>query len=182
MADLQLFSYEKQELFEALADVIVCTHITWLQRVRGMWRIYVENVDDKVSLLTEGVTLRGKMIKLLNTNPNRLDGKQTVRIRVKDISLSVDDGVILRSLKLRVKDKLTNCENGDRLCIAKSSSLSDTLPKFMAFGHFTGRVFHPGHILRIKNKLGTKRLTMKMTGDALIVIKLVTKRANAIRI
>ncbi|WAR17713.1 hypothetical protein MAR_032307 [Mya arenaria] len=102
------------------------------------------NVDDKVSLLTEGVTLRGKMIKLLNTNPNRLDGEQTVRIRVKDIPLSVDDGVILRSLKLRVKDTLTNCENGDRLCIVKSSSLSATLPKFMAFGHFTGRVFHSG--------------------------------------
>ncbi|WAR11188.1 hypothetical protein MAR_036264 [Mya arenaria] len=146
-----------EELYEALADVIVCTHITGLQRVRGMWRIYVENIDDKVSLLTEGVTLRGKMIKLLNTNPNRLDGEQTVRIRVKDIPLSVDDSVILRSLvaenidvitiireKLRVKGKLTNCENGDRLCIVKSSSLSATLPKFMAFGHFTGRVFHPG--------------------------------------
>ncbi|WAR29114.1 hypothetical protein MAR_002682 [Mya arenaria] len=77
-----------EELYEALADVIVCTHITGLQRVRE-------------------VTLRGEMIKLLNTNPNRLDGEQTVRISVKDIPLSVDDSVILRSLVAENIDVIT---------------------------------------------------------------------------
>ncbi|WAR17708.1 hypothetical protein MAR_032302 [Mya arenaria] len=114
--------------------------------------------------------MKGEMIKLLNTNSNRLDGEQTVRIRVKDISLSVDDGVILRSLKLRVKDKLTNCENGDRLYIVKSSSLSATLPKFMAFGHFTGRVFHPGQNsenkeLKCKKCLETGHKTIDYEND-----------------
>ncbi|WAR27591.1 hypothetical protein MAR_013295 [Mya arenaria] len=50
----------------------------------------------------------GRIINLLSTNPNRLDGQQTVRIiRVKDIPLSVDDSVILRSLVAENKEGIT---------------------------------------------------------------------------
>jgi hypothetical protein len=101
----------------------------------------------------------------LNTNPDRLDGEQTTRIRVKNIPLSADDSAIKRVLtlkgadvislfreKLRVDNKLTNCETGDRLVIVKSSTLKEPLPNFMTFGTFTGRVFHPGQPKHIHNK------------------------------
>jgi len=122
-----------------------------------MLRIYVDNNDDEVTLLSEGTRLRGNTVKFPNTYPNRLDGELTTIVRVKDIPLSVHDDTISRALlmkglivieikqeELRYKGKLTNCVTGDRLFIIKKSSLTVPLPKFMPFGHFTGRVMHPG--------------------------------------
>lgn len=145
------------ELYMALSDRIDSSHITGLQRVRGLWRIYVDNLVDKVKLMAEGVNLRGKTLPVLNTNPQRPDGEGTIRIRVKNIPLSADDGMITRGLtlrgadvisvmreKLRINGKLTNCETGDRLATVKASSLKEPLPNFMVFGLFKARVFHAG--------------------------------------
>lgn len=145
------------ELYMALSDRIDSSHITGLQRVRGLWRIYIDNLNDKVKLMAEGVNLRGKVLPVLNTNPQRPDGEGTVRVRVKNIPLSADDGMITRGLtlrgvdvinvmreKLRINGKLTNCETGDRLVSVKASSLKEPLPNFMVFGLFKARVLHTG--------------------------------------
>ena len=150
------------ELYEALSRSIETSHITGLQRVRGMWRIYLDNLLDKVSLISTGVCIRGKSYPILATNPHRLDGENTVMVRVKDVPLSADDGTITRSLilkelevlsikrdKLRVNGKLTNCDTGDRIVIVKTSSLKEPLPKFMSFGHFKGRVVHKGQNTKV---------------------------------
>lgn len=145
------------ELYNAISTNIDASHITGLQRVRGMWRIYLDNVEDKVTLMAEGIPIRGKIIHVLNTNPNRLDGENTVLVRVKNIPLSVDDGIITRVLtlkhidvisckreKLRINGKLTNCSTGDRLVTVKSSTLTEPLPNYLNFGQFTGRCIHSG--------------------------------------
>jgi hypothetical protein len=145
------------ELYGALSNTVDPNHITGLQRVNGMWRIYIDNIEDKVALLNEGVLLRGKRIPLLNTNPNRLDSEQTIRVRIKNIPLSVEDGVITRPLilkgieviksmreKLRYNGKLTNCETGDRLLTVKATTLQTPLPRTMMFGKFIGRIIHTG--------------------------------------
>lgn len=145
------------ELYSAISNRIDSNHITGLQRVRGLWRIYLDNLQDKVTLMEEGVPMRGKVIPVLNTNPQRPDGENTVRVRFKNIPLSADDGIISRVLtlrgidiisifreKLRIQGKLTNCETGDRLVVVKSTSLQDPLPSFMTCGMFTARVFHVG--------------------------------------
>lgn len=159
------------ELYQAISTLINESHIEGLQRVRGMWRIYLDNIDDKVALMSEGVPIRGKVIQVLNTNPDRLDSEQSTRIRIKNIPLSVDDGIITRTLtlrqievinsqkeKLRVNGKLTNCSTGDRLVFVKTSTLDEPLPHTMQFGQFIGRVIHPG---QLNNKAQTK--TMKCT-------------------
>ena len=147
-----------EELYNAISNTIDPTHITGLQRVRGMWRIYIDNYEDKVDLMADGFVLRGKTMKVLKTNPLRYDGELTTRIRIKDIPLSVDDGVIERTLtlktiecigkvereKLRINSKLTNCNTGDRFVIVKTSTLKEPLPKQMMFGHFKATVYHPG--------------------------------------
>lgn len=146
-----------EELYKAIATQIDETHITGLQRVRGLWRIYVDNLNDKVKLMADGVPLRGKTVPVLNTNPQRLDSEGTTRIRIKNIPLSADDGAISRVLtlrgvdvikcfreKIRINGRLTNCENGDRIVIVKSTSLQEALPNSMTFGLFTARVFHAG--------------------------------------
>lgn len=145
------------ELYNAISTRIDASHITGLQRVKGLWRIYLDNLNDKVKLMAEGVPLRGKTIPVLNTNPQRPDGENTIRIRVKNIPLSADDGIISRTItlrgaevisitreKLRVDGRLTNCETGDRFVVVKASSLKEPLPTLMTFGMFTARVFHSG--------------------------------------
>ena len=145
------------EMYKAIGRKIDATHLKGLQRIRGLWRIYLDNIQDKVTLLTHGVPLRNKVVPVLSTNPNRLDGEDTTKVRVKNLPLSVDDGVITRALtllgievishfreKLRVDQKLTNCETGDRIVIVKSSTLSAPLPSFMSFGKYSGRVIHYG--------------------------------------
>ena len=128
-----------------------------------MWRIYLDNIEDKVLLLNQGIALRGRVYPVLSTNPNRLDGENTITIKVMDIPLSVDDGVISRALvmkklevisisrdKLRINGKLTNCKTGDRSVIVKASSLSEPLPKFMSFGRFQARIYHRGQVKRVE--------------------------------
>lgn len=145
------------ELYKAISNRIVASHISGLQRVGGLWRIYLDNVEDKVKLMAEGVPLRGKTIPVLNTNPQRPDGENTIRVRVKNIPLSADDNQITRTLtlrkadvisvsreKLRVNGRLTNCETGDRLVIIKANTLKEPLPSFMMFGMFKARVIHGG--------------------------------------
>lgn len=145
------------ELYKAISNRIVASHISGLQRVRGLWRIYLDNIEDKVKLMAEGVPLRGKTIPVLNTNPQRSDGENTIRVRIKNIPLSADDNQITRTLtlreadvitvsreKLRINGRLTNCETGDRLVTIKASTLKEPLPSFMMFGMFKARVIHAG--------------------------------------
>ena len=130
-----------------------------------MWRIYLDNLEDTVALMTNGVHLRNKSIPVLLTNPNRPDNENSVKIRVKSIPLSVSDDIILRSLvlkdleiisnfqeKLRINNKLTNCETGDRIYYVKPASLKSPLSSFMYFGKFKGRVLHFGQ----KQTTGTR--------------------------
>ena len=150
------------ELYSAIDNRIDGRHINGLQRVRGMWRIHLDSLEDKVVLLNVGISLRGNKYHVLATNPNRLDGEETTQIKVMDIPLSVEDGVITRELilrgleiisasreKLRINGKLTNCETGDRSIIEKTSSLKDPLSKFMSFGKYQGRIYHRGQVKRV---------------------------------
>ena len=72
-------------------------------------------------------------------NPGRTQ-PDTIRIKVKNVPLSADDGQIHRALtlegceiqglfreRLRVDGKLTNCETGDRLIIIKT--LKNPIPE-----------------------------------------------------
>lgn len=148
-----------EEMYNAMSKTIDASHITGLQRINGMWRLYFDNVADKATLMATGITLRGRVLPILPTNPLRLDGEMSTRIRIQNIPLSVDDGTISRTLtlkglevittsreKLRIGGKLTNCETGDRIVIVKSSTLKDPLPRFMSFGKFKAKVIHKGQI------------------------------------
>ena len=57
--------------------------------------------------MAEGVPLRGKSVPVLNTNPDRPDGELTVRVRVKNIPLSVEDGLIKRTITLKGADVIS---------------------------------------------------------------------------
>ena len=120
------------EMYEAVGKVIPFHHIKGLQRIKGLWRIYPDTDRDKKLLLSEGLQLRGKSILVYSSNPRVTNNERNtdIRIRVKDVPLSADDGQILQSLeqygcvilkhfreRLRYNNMLTNCQTGDRIVI-----------------------------------------------------------------
>ena len=87
-------------------------------------------------------------------NPGRTQ-PDTIRIKVKNVPLSADDGQIHRALtlegceiqgllreRLREDGKLTNCEAGDRLIISKT--LKKPIPRKLQIGKNWALVFHSG--------------------------------------
>lgn len=170
-----------EELYKSIGQLISASHITGLQRVNGMWRIYLDNLEDKALLAAEGIYLRGYHVPVLITNPHRLDGEETVRIRIQNIPLSVDDNIIKRTLtikcidiielkreKLRIDGKLTNCDTGDRLITVKKLTFTTPLPRFMEFGQFKAKVIHKGQItktLKCRKCLEDGHRTDECTGE-----------------
>ncbi|CAG2207158.1 unnamed protein product [Mytilus edulis] len=101
-----------------------------------MWRLYMDNEEDRLSLLVTGLNLRGRQVPLYSQNPRNPGRLQenTIRIKVKNVPLSADDGQIHRALTLqgcdiqdlfreylRVNGELTACQTGDRVVISKIS-------------------------------------------------------------
>lgn len=144
------------EIYKSLAEVVSVDNILGIQRVGSLWRLYIQDTVNRVLLMARGVSLRGKTIPLYERNPYVPDRSDQVRVRIKNIPLSADDSIIVKSLKdnryelienpsrekLRVDGKLTNCETGDRIVFIKPPK--EPLPKVMKIGQFRAVVVHPG--------------------------------------
>ena len=72
-----------------------------LQRVRGLWRIYLDNQEDRELLLSSTLVLRNKSVNFYTRNPRYAfkEKTDTTKVRVKDIPLSADDGQITKALE-----------------------------------------------------------------------------------
>ena len=87
-----------KEMYETIVKTI---DAKYLFGFNGLWRIHVNSLEHKVVLISEGLKMRGKTLPLLSTNPDRFDGESKLRICIKDIPLSVDDGVLTKVLILQ---------------------------------------------------------------------------------
>ena len=111
----------------------------------------MDNTEDKITLIVEGLNLRGKWVPLHTQNPRNPQRfrPDAIRIKVKHIPLSADDGQVHRTLtlegcsiegifrgKLRVDGRLTNCDTDDRLVICKP--LPHPLPRSLQIGKYWG--------------------------------------------
>lgn len=163
MTQKQLLNHT--EIYMGLGNVISAENLSGIQRTGGVWRIYPDNADDRLTLLSRGIAVRGKHVTLLPENPRqpKHDPSNTTRIKVSNIPLSVEDGVIKRSLegkgceiiemyreKLRINNKLTNCDTGDRVIFTKK--LQNDLPKTMAMGRYYGTIWYYGQPRGQKNE------------------------------
>ena len=69
----------------------------------SLWRLYIEDIVNRVLLLSRGVSLRGRTIQLYEKNPFIPDRTEQVRVRVKNIPLLADDSIIIKNVeRLRV--------------------------------------------------------------------------------
>ena len=146
------------EMYRAVRDVVLERCVKGLQRVRGLWRIYLDSEDERAKLLSNGLTIRLKSIPVYSRNPRVTihEHENTVRVRVKDVPLSADDGQILRALeqyncvvlnhfreRLRFENMLTNCQTGDRIVICKGPIMT-TIPRSIPVGKYRATVLYPG--------------------------------------
>ncbi|XP_063952024.1 uncharacterized protein LOC129255706 [Lytechinus pictus] len=148
-----------QEMYKALTKTFSFTKLRGIQKIGGLWRLYLSDQKSRIDLISKGLDLRNSCVTVFELNPY-LPASQgnLTRVLIKDLPLSVHDDVILnefqaRKLKivgkiilqrLRVDGKLTECLTGDRVLYIENPSQS--LPRFVNFGAFKARVFHPNQV------------------------------------
>ncbi|CAC5383484.1 unnamed protein product [Mytilus coruscus] len=130
--------------------------IIGLQRIRGLWRIYLDCESEREHLISKGVEIRGKKVNVYSRNPRVTihENIDNVRLRVKDVPLSADDGQILRALeerccvimnhfreRLRYENKFTYCFTGDRIVICEGP-LSKHMPRSIVVGKYRATVLY----------------------------------------
>jgi hypothetical protein len=128
----------------------------------SMWRIYMDNEIDRLTLITSGVTMRGRHVGFHTQNPRNHARQRpdTTRIRVKGASLSADDGQIKRILEimitirdgeilhiihrkqLRVDGRLTGCDTGDIIIISKT--ITSPMLKEVKIGRYNAYISNQG--------------------------------------
>ncbi|CAG2239752.1 unnamed protein product [Mytilus edulis] len=148
------------ELYNSIDSCIPKSHLKGLQRVRGMWRIYPDSDIDRETLITNNITVRHKLINVYSANPKSSEYSTHLylRVRVKDVPCSADNGQILRAIesegkcsvhklnreRLRVDGLLTNCQTGDRILFC--DPLENPLPRIIKIGKYRAMVFHKDQI------------------------------------
>ena len=148
--------FYNEHMYKALAQNVPSKEITGIQKIRGLWRLYIENQKTRINLITLVLKVRNVCVAVYDSNPFLVHGEDTLRLRIKDIPLSASDTLITDELesrkckpigkiihdRLRVDGKLTDCLTGDRIVYIERPKQS--LPRSITFGLFHGRVFHPG--------------------------------------
>jgi hypothetical protein len=69
--------------------------------MHGLWRIYLDNQEDRELLLSSTLVLRNKSVNFYTRNPRYAfkEKTDTTNVCVKDIPLSADDGLIIKALE-----------------------------------------------------------------------------------
>ena len=131
------------------------------QRIRNLWRIYLNNRPNSVNvrekLLVEGITLRGISVDLLASNPYVRDPNiPTTRVSISNVPLSysndnIKDKFTSMGYKLTSKifnkrcrdrdNRLTRFLTGRRFFYMEKPAYP--VSDHIQFGLFTGRVYHP---------------------------------------
>ncbi|KAI8514586.1 Unconventional myosin-XVI [Branchiostoma belcheri] len=145
------------EVYKAVARRVQASNIAGIQQVRGLWRRYLRDPEERASLIASGISLLcDRYVEISDNHP--FQQRNGVRITVRDVPLSVNDGVLASGLKsygakllgplkremLRVDGKLTNCETGDRFAfMAIPTNPTEHIPRFVELGgRWRARVFY----------------------------------------
>ncbi|CAC5358908.1 unnamed protein product [Mytilus coruscus] len=186
------------EMYKAVGAVVPDRSVMGLQRIKGLWRIYLDTLKDQECLLSEGLEIRGKSISIYSINPRvRIQENSTdVKIRIKDVPLSADDGHILRALegyncvimkhlreRLRYKGMISNCQTGERIVYCEDPLIS-AIPSLFQLENIEQRLFTKVNIMITLNatsvwNLDTKPKILKMIGSVESVVNQATGKMNA---
>ena len=150
---------DNQEMYKALLKSVSSAKIMGIQRIGGLWRLYITEQSARIGLITNGMTIRDACISVYDTNPFLPGGNENLlKLTIKDVPLFADNSVITDELermkykvvgkvslqKLRVDGQLTNCLTGDRVIFIERPK--QPVPRLVVFGIFRGKVFHANQI------------------------------------
>ncbi|KAK3086181.1 hypothetical protein FSP39_014804 [Pinctada imbricata] len=143
------------EMYKSVGEIVPGSHLKGLQRVRGLWRIYLDCEEDRENIISNGLTVRRKQLQVYSNNPRvaKFNNPSHLKVRVKNVPCSADDGQIVRCLeqlgcvihnffreRLRVDGMLTNCQTGDRIIIC--DPVPKALPRSVTIGKYRANIIH----------------------------------------
>ncbi|CAC5421376.1 unnamed protein product [Mytilus coruscus] len=139
-----------------------------------MWRIYTQGEDDRSKLLISGIVVRDRLVNFYSQNSRSPDyvNPDHVKIRVKDIPCSADDGQITYFLenagckihryfreRIRVDDLITNCLSGDRIFYCEP--VEQPFPRQVTIGNYRATIFHKGQPTKKRDDMVCKKCLEK---------------------
>ena len=168
--DLGLTDEEQISVFHfckelCASDVVKRDDIEGAQRVRGLWRIYLNNNGAKAKLLAQDFVFRGKTVILYEQNPfllrdeNNDPDRRHVKVTIQNLPLSVSNseieamikrcgGKIEKALDYEYErdddNHLTTLKNGNRHVLVNEDIKNNPLPRNTFVGNWRCRVFHYG--------------------------------------
>ena len=94
------------DVYKCLLRVIPANQIRGIQKIGGLWRIYIESQSARIQLITNGLDFRNVNIAVYDSNPFIIDGKENcLRLLIKDVPLSVHDTMIINELEKKKSTK-----------------------------------------------------------------------------
>ena len=167
--DLGIGNQEKLEVYDfakiLFANGLDRAHLEGAQRVKGLWRIYINDAKAKAEFFVKGLSYRGKSVPLMETNPFRtFDGsgepdKRHIMVSIQQLPLSVSNQeikIMLERLGCKLEGEmkyefardddrqLTTIKTGNRTVIVNDSVKDNPLPRFHFCGNWRCRIYHPG--------------------------------------
>ena len=73
--------------------------IECVQKCNGYWRLILWSIQDRNTLLQAGLTIRGLIIPLYGSNPNNINGKESVRLYISNVYYSIADEEVKKALR-----------------------------------------------------------------------------------
>ena len=142
-----------QEMYKAVVNSISATKVQGIQKIGGLWRLYISDRTSRLNLIISGLNIRNSCVNVFDLNPFLpATNENLTRVLIKDIPLSVHDVNILNEFesrklsgkiilqRLRVNGRLAEGLTGDRVFFIEKPA--QPLPRFVSLGSFKGRVFH----------------------------------------
>ncbi len=158
--------------------------IEGVQEVRGLWRVYMNTLPDKINLCNEGLSMRNYKIKVHMSNPFAtgalnagvdIDNSdvQMVKLTIRDLYKLVAHSEVVHMLEQRYKlkiatdvkyanyrdhdKKLTSFINYDRYVWVHPDQLKIPLPRLAQCGQHRCRIFYRGQFKPIKTCFNCKQ-------------------------
>ena len=130
------------------------------QKVRGLWKIYINDPEARALLLSRGLSIRHRTINLYDKNPFGMRQRNEVateKVIIQDLPFEINNedvynlvtsfqnceivGEVKFSRARNPNGGWSNFKNGDRFCYVKSPLLTP-LPKTANIGVLKCRIYH----------------------------------------
>ncbi len=160
------------ELSKKIMEVAGDSNVKCVQELQKLWRVYLTTEAAKTELVSKGITVNGKFVKVYRGNPfvtgsihSIVSGFETevemIRVLIKDLCLSVPNEdvhhMFTEVFKIKLSSDITDgyyrdrrsklstkVMSGDRIVWVHPDQLETPLPRYAQCGTKRCRIFHRG--------------------------------------